>query len=112
MAILTLDNFLPGIAVSDQQIAIPIASLPELMKTEVGANLGFPGNADAAEFIRCFTNKVFTQILAMSPESRPTNISATKGNRTLVTGSTDDWVQPYTLTFRLRPESVSAAPES
>jgi hypothetical protein len=108
MANVTPIQLFPGYLSDGLTITIPLTDLPGLTAAEASST----GNG--MEILRVILDKAQAQLVVLTPETRPTRASLTKGQPSIATGT---GIQPgtlrqtYTATFDLVPTGLEPASE-
>lgn len=109
MAAVIPTQLFPGYTSDGTVITIPLADLTGLTTAEANAATG-----NAMEVLRTIIDKAQAQLAVLTPETRPTRASLTKGQPQIAVGAnvvSGTLRQTYTVSFDLTPTGLEPAAE-
>lgn len=109
MALVIPTQLFPGYTSDGTSITIPLVALPGLTAAEANSSTG-----NAMEILRTIIDKANAALIALTPETRPTRASLTKGQPSIAIGTgiaSGTLRQTYTVSFDLTPTGLEPAVE-
>lgn len=107
MATVRPTQLFPGYTSDGTNLTIPLASMPKL--TAANAH---PATGNAADVLWALIDAALDNLNALAPEAKPTKMTLTKTNPTVVPGGNGAVNQQYSFSTQLMPTGYDTVDES